>query len=156
MKVKTVNKINTVGTIRAFSLVLIFGIIFSVFALWAARQDIPADYAEVEAKIARIEEVLSPTFVYTGKDPEPDDYEHHVFVQYSYNGETYGKEYGRYSSSMKEGDTVILYLDPDDPAVFMRDPAESIPLVIAGFVVVLIGVGGLVFCICKKRKRSVQ
>ena len=157
MKARTVNRINSVSMVWSFSLVLIFGLVFSFFALKATQQKIPENYVQADARITRIEEELSPTFVYSDKAPEPSDYDHHVFVTYSYGGKTYANlELGRYSSSMKEGDTVALYFDPADPADFMGDPSENVTFLIVGIVVVLIGLGGLAYCVYQKKKRSMN
>ena len=154
MKIRTVNKINSVGLVWTFSVMLLFGILFSAVAFLGVRQEIPEDYIETEAKIIRIEEELSPNFVSNGKAPEPGDYDHYVFVEYSYGGRTYSDlELGRYSSSMKEGDTVLLYVDPADPMTFMGDPADNITFLIVGIIVVLIGAGGIGYCIYKKKRR---
>lgn len=134
-----------------FSFVLIFGIAFFAFSLKSIKP-VPENYVEIKATITRIEEELSPT--YDKSDGlGPDDYEYTVFVKYEYNGETYSeKEYGNYDSSMKEGDTVLLYIDPDEPDDFMSDPAGDFVFVIVGIVVILVGIGGLGINIYKKKR----
>ncbi len=155
MKAKYVNKIKSINTVIVFSIVLLFGIIFLTFAVKLTQQTIPENYIEVEAKIMRIEETLSPMYVDSGGTPDASDYEHHVFVKYSYYGKNYSDlEYGNYSSSMQEGDTVLLYIDPDNPAEFISDPSGNIMFIIIGIVVILIGAGGLGYLIYKKNRRE--
>lgn len=151
MKTTSVNKISFVMPIVVFSFVLIFGIVFLVL-FSKLDAPVPENYVETEAIIIRIEEELSPT--YDASDGlGPDDYEHRVFVEYTYNGKTYSeKEYGNYDSSMKKGDTVLLYVNPDKPDDFMSDTSGGSVFVIVGIVIILVGVGGLGFNIYKKKR----
>lgn len=151
MNAKTVGTFNFIRAIVVFSLVLVIGIAFLVFFLFF-NKPIPENYVETNAKIIRIEEELSPT--YDESDGiNDDDYEHRVFVEYSYNDKTYTeKEYGNYNSNMKVGDTVIVYVNPDDPEEFMSDPSGSTIFIIVGIIVILVGLGGLVFNFLKKKK----
>lgn len=153
MKTAFVNKISFIRSTILFSFVLIFGIVFlTIFS--KLNKPVPENYIETGAVITRIEEELSPacdTFDGIG----PDDYEHRVFVEYTYNGVIYSeKEYGNYVSSMKEGDTVRLYIDPDDPESIMSDPAGAFVYLIIGIVIILAGIGGLGFNIIYKKKRG--
>lgn len=151
MKTASVNKFRFIRSIIVFSFVLIFGIVFlTVFLKF--NKPVPENYVETEATITGIEEELSPVCD-TSDGIGPDDYEHRVFVQYTYNGVIYSeKEYGNYASSMKEGDTVLLYVDPDEPDRFMSDPAGAFVYVIIGIVIILAGIGGLGFNIYKKKR----
>ena len=151
MKAKTVKTFNFVRSVIVFSCVLLFGIAFLAFFL-LFNKAVPDNYVETTATITRIDEEKTPFYDETD-GIDASDYEYHVFVEYSYNGETYSeKEYGAYSSSMKEGDTVLLYLNPDDPEEFMSDPSGDFVFVIVGIVVILIGAGGLGYVIYKRRK----
>ena len=151
MKTSSVNKFRFITSIIVFSFVLIFGIAFlTLFSKF--NKPVPENYVETKATITRIEEELSPT--YDASDGlGPEDYNYTVFVKYEYNGETYSeKEYGNYDSSMKEGDTVVLYVNPDEPDDFMSDPSGGFTFVIVGIVIILVGVGGLGFSIYKKKR----
>lgn len=151
MKASTVNKTRRITSIISFSLVLVFGIAFLSLFL-ALKQDVPENYIEAKATIIRIEKELSPTCD-ESDGLDDSDYEHQVFVEYSYNGETYTeKEYGNYDSGMKKGDTVLVYLNPEDPGDFMSDPSGNFVFVIVGIVVILVGAGGLGYSIYKKKK----
>ena len=150
MKTAFVNKFHFVRGIIIFSTILIIGILFlTLFP--KLNKPIPENYVETKATIIRIEEELSPT--YDDIDGfDATDYEYTVFVEYTYNGKTYSeKEYGRYDSSMKKGDTVTLYVNPDEPDDFMCEPVNNSILVIIGIVIVVVGIGGLGFTIYKKK-----
>lgn len=151
MEAKTVKTFNFIRSVIIFSVVLAFGIAFLAFFL-CFNEAVPENYVEVQAKIIRIEEELSP--VYDESDGlDASDYEHRVFITYSYEGQTYTeKEYGNYDSGMKEGDNVTVYLNPDDPDDFMSDPSGSSVFVIVGIVIILAGAGGLGYSIFKKKK----
>ena len=151
MKTTFVNKFHFVRGIIIFSTILIIGILFlTLFP--KLNKPIPENYVETKATIIRIEEELSPT--YDDIDGfDATDYEYTVFVEYTYNGKTYSeKEYGSYDSSMKEGDTVTLYVNPDEPDDFMCEPVNNSILVIIGIVIVVVGIGGLGFTIYKKKR----
>lgn len=151
MKAKTVNKINGISAIVVFAVVLLFGIAFLVGFL-ALNKKIPENFVETEAKIVKIQKELSPTADETD-GLNDDDYEYTVFVEYSYEGETFSEvEYPKYSSSMKEGDTVKLFVNPEKPSEFMADKSGEIGFIIAGIVAILIGAGGLGFNIYKRKK----
>ena len=151
MKVESVNKILSIRSFSSFIGVLIFGIIFLSFAIKLNLQEIPEDYIKTEATITRIEEIRMPG---SNSFDEPN-YDYHVYVSYAYGGRTYENvEYGSYSSSMKEGDAVLLYLDPNAPGEFICDPEGSFIFVIIGIAVVLLGVGGLAYNIKKRNGLS--
>ena len=155
MELKTVNKINFIRNIILFAFALVFGIAFLIGAILLTNQTIPENFVETQAKIIRIEEELRP-----GYDESDgigvDDYDHRVFVSYTFEGKTYDEcEYGNYDSAMKEGDTVVLFVDPASPEEFISDPSGSGLFVVIGAVIILIGIGGIAFNINKKKKASV-
>ncbi|MBO4265328.1 MAG: DUF3592 domain-containing protein [Clostridia bacterium] len=131
--------------------VLIFGIVFLTLSL-KLNKPVPENYEKAEAAIIRIEEELSP--VYDASDGiGADDYDHRVFVEYTYKGKTYSdKEYANYNSSMKEGDTVLVYINPDKPEEFISDPSGNFIFVIIGIVIILVGAGGIGYNIYKKKR----
>ncbi len=154
MKASTVNKYNFIGFVIFFAIVLLFGIVFMFFAVKLNLQKIPENFIETEATITKIEEELLQH--YDAADAiGVDDYEYTVFVEYSYGDKTYSdKEYGKYSSSMKEGDAVLVYVDPDAPDEFMSDPSGRFVYIIIGAVAILIGAGGLGYLIYNKKKEK--
>ena len=153
MNVSSVNKIRGIGAFVIFGVVLVFGIAFLTLFLVFSKP-IPENYVQTEATIVKIEEKLSP--VYDDSDGiGPDDYEHTVFVDYSYDGKEYKNcEYGNYSSSMKEGDKVVIYLNPDDPAEFRSDDSGNFVFVIIGIVIIAIGVIGIGYNIYQKKRSA--
>ena len=151
MEAKTVNKINGISAIVVFAVVLVLGIAFLVGFL-ALNKKVPENFVETEAKIVRIEKELSPVYDETDGITE-DDYEYKVFIDYSYEDKTFTEvEYPGYNSSMKEGGTVKIYVNPENPTDFVGDKSGDIGFIIAGGVVILIGAGGLVYSIIKRKK----
>lgn len=145
-------KTNSVKTLGAFALMLILGIAFVFIGLKTGKSSIPENYIETEATITRIEEELSASYTSSNGAPEAGDYEYHVFVEYSCNGETYTDvEYGSYNSSMREGGTALLYVNPDNPAEFKGDPSGSTVFVIIGAALAVIGAGALIFTLLQRR-----
>ena len=156
MKTAAVAKFHFVQSLIIFIFVLLLGIVFLFFAIKLNGQTIPENYVKTDATITRIEKELIPGRIPDENDPLDDSYEHRVFVAYSYNGTNYSDvEYPNYDSSMKEGDTVLLYLNPDDPAEFMADPSGSFVFVLIGIGVVLFGIGGIAVSIYKKKRGTV-
>ena len=151
MKTAVVNKFRFLTSMIVFSFVLIFGILFlTLFSKF--NKAIPENYIETKATITRIEEELSPTYdEIDGFDAS--DYQYTVFVEYTYRGETYSeKEYGNYNSSMKEGDVVLVYVDPDAPDDFMCESVDDFVFIIIGIVIVAVGIGGIGFNVYKKKR----
>lgn len=153
MKASAVKKFSFIRSVVVFSVVLLCGIAF-LTAFLLLKKPIPENYVETSAKIVRIDETLSPT--YDPAEPLNDAaYEHTVFVEYSFDGKNFSEvEYPRYDSSMKEGDTVVLFVNPEDPSEFMSDPSGDFGFIIAGIVIILIGAGGLGYTIFKKKKEN--
>lgn len=151
MQVKSVDKVRFFGSIVFSVIVLLFGIVFLTVAIIAGTQSVPEDYIKTDATITKIEEELLPYS--TGDDI--DNYEHHVFVEYTYDGKAYEDyPYGNYSSSMKVGDTVIIYVNPSDPGEFISDPAGVGIFIAIGAVIVVGGAVGVVYNVIKKKKKK--
>ena len=70
-----------------------------------------------------------------------DEYEHDVTVEYFIDGQRYTNSLNYYVSSMKPGQTVTVYYDPDDPYRTMDKPYLAC-VFIAVFVLIFGGVGG--------------
>lgn len=153
LKADAVKKFNFIKSIVVFSVVLVFGIGFMFFAVKINNQKVPENYIETNATIVRIEEELSPTFDRSEGTPDAGDYEHTVFVDYTYNGNTYSnRQYANYDSSMKVGDTVSVFVDPDDPETFMCDTSGDYVFIIVSAVVILVGIGGIAYSVIKKKR----
>lgn len=60
----------------------------------------------VQAEITRI----------TERRDSDGDISHTVYVQYEYNGESFSERLSEYSSSMYEGKSIELYIDPQEPS----------------------------------------
>ena len=151
MKASIVNKYRFITSVIGFSLVLVLGIVFLVLFVLAPKK-VPDNYVETNAKILRIEEKPSP-FYDASDGIDSSDYDHRVLIEYSYGGKTYSEaEYDRYDSDMKEGDTVLLFLNPEDPEEFMGDPSRDFIFVILVVVFILIGIGGLGYTVYQKKK----
>lgn len=77
---------------------------------------------------------------------------HDVYIEYEYEGKTYTGELNYYSSGMKRGDDVEIFIDPENPS-----ESKSDPLIVSGimgiFVIIFGGIGSafLVFEFKKSR-----
>lgn len=153
MKSKSISKMTTTTSIIMFSVVLVIGIAFSALAIKLNTQKIPDNYVETKAEITKIKEDLLPGFDDSDDATDAEKYEYQVFVKYSYNDKEYkNKEYGNYDSSMKVGDKVLVYINPDNPSEFISDPSGNFITIIIGVVIVLIGCGGIGYNIYKKKR----
>lgn len=65
---------------------------------------------------------------------------HDVYVEYEYEGKTYSEELDYYSSGMKEGDIIDIYIDPENPSRSMNDPF-LFSVFFGGFGLVFGGIG---------------
>lgn len=112
---------------------VVLGIIFIVAAVFIGVSDSDTEYIQITGTVAEINE-------YYDFDGE---LQHSVFVDYEVDGQKYEHaEYGSYSSSMKVGDTVGVYYNPEEPEHIQAEGFRTIPYVIggAGVAAVLLGV----------------
>lgn len=104
---------------------LLFGIIFGVVGVvmlciiigqlikW---NDFKKTALPAEAVITNIETVVT-------RDSDGDrTTKHYVDIEYYADGKTYSGPLGYYSSGMREGDTITVYYDPDNPGYTMSKP----------------------------------
>jgi len=94
------------------------------------------------------------TQIATRRDSDGDVH-HTVYVEFEVDGETYDGALGYYASSMRRGQSVTVYYDPDDPWSFRSQGSSfiSIFLLAMGLILFLVG-GGLIFRILRKKKRA--
>ena len=98
--------------------VLLTGVAFVVFSIIALKAP-KAEMVQIEATIVEIVE-----------EPNFDETDYHVFVDYTVDGVTYShKELGSYSSKMKVGDKTEIMYDAADPEHIQSKGAEKIPYV---------------------------
>ena len=86
-----------------FLMVGILAIIISGIVLFIGHQK-EHDWDKVDSHITGID------VVYQSKG-----YNHIVFVDYSYKGQIYERTLNKYISTMRPGDTVEIYVNPNDP-----------------------------------------
>ena len=81
-----------------------------------------------------------------------DSTTHHVRVEYVVDGEIYQNDLGYYNSSMKRGQTVTVYYNPEDPYDTMVRPYFACGMIVV-FVLIFGGIGfGMVFSEFRNKK----
>lgn len=146
MKVATVKKINHIPQLIAFLFMILFGVGFMALSLFVLNQKVPENYVKVNAEISYINEYL-----------EFDELRYDVYINYTYNEQDYlNKEYNKYNSSMKAGDIVEIYVNPDNPEEFATDNSGDFIFAILSGAIILVGVIGVGYNIKKlvESKRS--
>lgn len=134
MKVTTANKLNGIPLIFMFSVVTLFSIVFVILSFFILNEKVPENYVEVQATIVEIVE--------TGT---MDNYEYHVYIDYTFGDKTYThKPYNKYNSSMKKGKTVTIYVNPDSTEEYMSDTSDNYLFLVISGVFLIIGVAGVV------------
>lgn len=98
-------------------------------------------YAKTEAVIEKIEQI------YAGEDEDGHSkYEYEVYVRYTVDGREYHEKIGDYESGFKEGKTITLLYNENDPLdVHTESKTAGTVMMIAGPVVTLIILGFAVF-----------
>lgn len=134
----------------------IIGLVFSIiglsilaggFVLYGAQARQLDQYTEIKAQIVYIEE-------YRDFD---GDISHNVRVRYEFEGEEYTGVLTYYASSMREGDIVNVYIDPDNPHNYYSPEGAWMILVvfsILGGTFFLIGAGFLIFLISRRLRKK--
>lgn len=123
----------------AYLSTILLGIVFLGFSIFIGVSGNNTEYIQITGTVAEIEE-------YYDFDGE---LQHTVFVDYEVDGQKYEHtQYGSYSSSMKVGDTVNIFYNPEEPEHIQAEGFKTIPYVIGGAGVVAILVGG--FLLVKK------
>ena len=123
----------------AYLSTILLGIVFLGLSIFIGVSDSDTEYIQITGTVAEINE-------YYDFDGE---LQHSVFVDYEVDGQKYEHaEYGSYSSSMKVGDTVGVYYNPEEPEHIQAEGFKTIPYVVGGAGIVAILVGG--FLLVKK------
>jgi len=68
----------------------------------------------------------------------PDDVSYIVTVDYVVNGSRYTSELGYYSGAFKEGKTVTVYYDPNDPSVIHGGKGFGVYLMVLGVAIIAV------------------
>lgn len=112
---------------------------------WISCKD---SYAEVEAVIADV------TRTYSGHGSDRKAH-YHVTVEYDYNGEHYEQPLGYYTAGMKEGNTVTIRCNPEDPDEIVSSPAVAVAI-FSVFALIFGGIGAGFLIHEIKMKKFVQ
>lgn len=125
---------------------LMFGLLFGLpgLAMFIAAIFTFIDTINFNTNAIEIPALITEIDTYTDYDSDGDRYtEHDVYVSYSYEGKSYEAELSEYSSSMKEGKTIELLIDPNCPSdARYGKMVWFVPLIFLLFGVVFGGVGG--------------
>ena len=135
MKVTSVKKLNHGSLIIIFSLVLLLAIVFLILSVCVLNQKIPENYVETQATIKKIDEF----------ENIDNEIEYTVFIDYQFGSQNYeNKEYGKHDTSMKIGDKVNIFVNPDSPDEFMTDNSDDFIFLLLSIVFIVIGLGGII------------
>lgn len=142
MKQNKLMKLLFGGFLLAGVLTLILGVV----VLYKGKS-VAANAVEVEATITDIQ-------TYRGTDGEKD---HSVVIEYEFEGQNYSVEINAYNSSMYEGKTLPILINPKAPRkVYMEEDfmvLSMIPILI-GTIFSLIGGIALIVMHCGKKKQE--
>lgn len=151
MEVKKARKINAAIYLPAFIGITIFGIVFLILSIVLTSKGIPSNYVKTEATIVNIVEVPDPTCTLA------DDYcspTYEAYVDYTYDGAAYSDvKINYYQSSMKVGDNINIYVNPDNPAEFETKTPNFLFYIFGGSIIA-IGVAGVTYQIIRLRKNK--
>ena len=132
-----VKKTRSVLSSVIFLLVGVFFIVCSVLALRAPK----ATWLETQGTVVEIQEDY---------DTVNEEIAYRVFVDYEVEGKTYTHaEYGAYNTGMKEGDTVTVQYNAEDPAKIQAPGSESIPYIVLGAGILAVAFG--IFLLVRKK-----
>ncbi len=153
MKNAAVNKIRSLYSILGSVAFILVGALFLVFAVKAATTKIPDNFVTIEATVTEIRQYENPMYIPGDSDSDLERYEYKAIIEYTYDGKTYSNiESPEYDSSMNEGDTLTLYINPDNPEDIRTDSSGAVIFIVIGAVILLAGVGGLGYSVYKKIK----
>lgn len=140
MRVSTAKKFNHIPLIFMFTIVTLLAIVFLVLSIFVLNEKVPENYVEVQASIVEINETeIRDEFT------NEISYEYQVYIDYTYENETYKhKEYNKYDSSMKEGNSVTIYVNPDASEEYMSDTSDNFIFLVLSGVFFIVGIAGIV------------
>ncbi|MBQ3544837.1 MAG: DUF3592 domain-containing protein [Lachnospiraceae bacterium] len=112
--------------------ILVFIILGSIFLLIGIGQIVMGffflKFGEKTDDYVKIKAVISEIVVDRDSDGDTD---YEVFVDYTYDGVTYGKKpFNMYSSSMYEGKEIDILCDPDNPEKITYEGSHMLPSII--------------------------
>ncbi|MCI7767158.1 MAG: DUF3592 domain-containing protein [Oscillospiraceae bacterium] len=117
-----------------------FGVIFLIIPLISI-----ASWAEFKKDAVPVSAEITDIDTYTKRSNHKNRTYHDVYVEYEYDGVTYSEELDYYTSGMKKGDDIEIYVDPDDPSRSRSNPfVFSAIMAVFGLVFGGIGAGFLV------------
>lgn len=124
----------------------IFGGIGLIFFILGINLTIDAfEFKEIAVSVSA---TITDIETYTERDSDGDRHTYHdVYVEYVYEGETYTDELNEYSSSMREGKTIPVLIDPNNPSEATYEKmAITGPLMFAGIggIFAVIGIGFII------------
>lgn len=124
--------------------VLVIGII--VIVVGFSEKSHAKTYTPVSAVVSQVD--VTTTF---DEDNTPTE-EHTVYVKYTVNGKEYNEILSGSSNSMKEGDTLTVRYNPENPSEVTASTVKSATmLIVIGAIVCVIGLGSFVFMFIRRR-----
>ena len=122
---------------KVFSIILtiisIILLIFSLYGIFGPKKE----YLTTTGTIVNIVESMDVT---------TDSTNSKAIIDYTVNGKEYKNvEYGAYNSSMKIGDEVLVYYEPNDPTHIQAEGFQKVPYVVLGISIVTIAVSIVLF-----------
>ena len=103
-------------------------------------------FQETTAVIERIEEV------YTGTGTDSSDIDHEVYVNYTVDGKEYSGKSDYYAPGYKEGKTIKIYYNPENPAeITGNSRGMGIYMIIIG---AALAVGGVAVFVTDRTKKG--
>ncbi len=141
MEVTWERKTNHTALIIVFSTVFILSVLFLILFFTLFDKKATDTFVKTDA-----------TIVYIQEKTVGSDYEYTVYIDYEYptGGVKYeNREYGMYNSFMKIGDTVSVFVNPDNPEEFVCHTIDDIVFPILCGIFAVIGLVGIVFSVKK-------
>lgn len=149
---------------RKFNVFLIIPFIFAFTGivllivscfLFGYNRRAKANSVQVEGTISAIE--VSRTNTTSAKKSSANSTTHSVYVDYEYEGKTYGKVHiNYYTSSMYEGAPITLYIDPKKPSKVMNVTGSLIGVLVTGPIGILFALAGGIVLVVMLRADKVK
>lgn len=130
--------------------VLVFvGLMFAGFGIWGILSP-NENYQSVNGTISEIDEYYDML-----ENNLEGETKHKVYVDFIADGKKYTEvEYPAYSSSMKEGGTVTILYDPENPTEIQSPGGEKIPYIFAAVGTLMVAAGVFVVVMHTKRTKG--
>ena len=122
---------------RRFLVILVFVaiilMVISLFGIFGPKKE----YLTTTGTIVNIVESMDVT---------TDSINSKAIIDYTADGKEYKNvEYGAYNSSMKIGDEVLVYYEPNDPTHIQAEGFQNVPYVVLGVSIVTIAISIVLF-----------